>query len=58
MSVAGEIALAWLLQRSSSIAPIHSTSSLTHLEEDIVAASLSLSGADFRRFDSHEDAYG
>jgi pyridoxine 4-dehydrogenase len=37
-----QIALAWLLQRSSTMLPIPGTSSLEHLEENVVAAQLRL----------------
>jgi pyridoxine 4-dehydrogenase len=42
-----QIALAWLLRRSPVMLPIPGTSSLEHLEEDIAAASLELSDAEF-----------
>jgi pyridoxine 4-dehydrogenase len=42
-----QIALAWLLRRSPAMAPIPGTSSVEHLEEDITAARLELSDADF-----------
>jgi aryl-alcohol dehydrogenase-like predicted oxidoreductase len=38
----GQIALAWLLSRSPVTLPIPGTSSLTHLEENVAAASLQL----------------
>jgi aryl-alcohol dehydrogenase-like predicted oxidoreductase len=38
-----QVALAWLLARSPAVLPIPGTSSLAHLEENIVAASLKLS---------------
>ena len=37
-----QVALAWLLRRSSDILPIPGTSSVSHLEENIAAASLEL----------------
>jgi pyridoxine 4-dehydrogenase len=40
---AGQVALAWLLQRSPVMLPIPGTSSITHLEENVAAASLRLS---------------
>lgn len=43
----GQIALAWLLRRSKVMLPIPGTSSVAHLEENIAAASLQLSYADF-----------
>ena len=42
-----QVALAWLLRRSSAILPIPGTSSVTHLEENIAAASLQLPDAMF-----------
>ena len=38
-----QIALAWLLQRSSTMLPIPGTSSIEHLEENVAAASIRLS---------------
>lgn len=38
-----QVALAWLLARSPAVLPIPGTSSVTHLEENVVAASLGLS---------------
>ncbi len=37
-----QVALAWLLQRSPAMALIPGTSSVTHLRENVAAASLSL----------------
>ncbi len=45
----GQIALAWLLRRSPAIAPIPGTSSAAHLEENLAAASIELSGEEFER---------
>jgi pyridoxine 4-dehydrogenase len=42
-----QVALAWLLQRSPLMLVIPGTSSLEHLEEDVGAASLELSDAEF-----------
>jgi pyridoxine 4-dehydrogenase len=39
-----QIALAWLLARSPAILPIPGTSSVAHLEENVAAASIELSG--------------
>jgi aryl-alcohol dehydrogenase-like predicted oxidoreductase len=36
------VALAWLLQRSSIMLPIPGTASLSHLEENVAAAGLTL----------------
>jgi pyridoxine 4-dehydrogenase len=41
-----QIMLAWLLARSPSVLPIPGTSSLSHLEENIAAASIELSTGD------------
>lgn len=43
----GQIALAWLLQRSPVMLPIPGTSSARHLEEDLGAAGLTLSHDEF-----------
>jgi pyridoxine 4-dehydrogenase len=42
-----QVALAWLLQRSPIMLPIPGTSSVTHLEENVAAASLHLSQQEF-----------
>jgi pyridoxine 4-dehydrogenase len=42
----GQIALAWLLQRSPVLLPIPGTTSIAHLEENVAAAALTLSDAD------------
>jgi aryl-alcohol dehydrogenase-like predicted oxidoreductase len=42
----GQIALAWLLQRSPVMLPIPGTSKVKHLEENIAAAAIRLSEAD------------
>ncbi|NBD23644.1 aldo/keto reductase [Paenibacillus glycinis] len=42
-----QIALAWLLQRSPVMLPIPGTSSVAHVEENIAAAGITLSGEDF-----------
>lgn len=42
-----QIALAWLLQRSPVMLPIPGTSSIKHLEENVAAASIRLSPAEF-----------
>ena len=39
----GQIALAWLLHKSPSMIPIPGTSSATHLEENVAAATIELS---------------
>ncbi len=43
-----QIAIAWLLHRSPVMLPIPGTSSITHLEENLQAASIRLSAEDFR----------
>lgn len=43
-----QIALAWLLQRSPVLLPIPGTSRVKHLEENLAAAAVHLSDADFR----------
>jgi aryl-alcohol dehydrogenase-like predicted oxidoreductase len=42
----GQLALAWLLARSPVVLPIPGTSSVAHLEENIAAASITLSRSD------------
>ncbi len=42
-----QVALAWLLQRSSTMLPIPGTSSVKHLEENVLGASLRLSQEEF-----------
>ena len=43
----GQVALAWLLMRSPVMLPIPGTSSVGHLEENVAAADLQLSGEEF-----------
>src|SRR5579884_3284208 len=43
----GQIALAWLLQRSSTMLPIPGTSSVKHLEENTMAATIKLTQEEF-----------
>jgi pyridoxine 4-dehydrogenase len=47
-----QLALAWLLQRSPVMLPIPGTSSLAHLEENIAAAKLQLSPADWKTIEA------
>jgi pyridoxine 4-dehydrogenase len=47
----GQIALAWLLKRSSSMLPIPGTSSVKHLEENVVGATIKLSREEFDTID-------
>ncbi|MBU3869841.1 aldo/keto reductase [Streptomyces sp. 4503] len=42
-----QLALAWLLKRSSAMLPIPGTSSVAHLEENVRAADIELSDAEF-----------
>ncbi|WP_432374914.1 aldo/keto reductase [Lactiplantibacillus pentosus] len=42
-----QIALAWLLKRSDNILPIPGTSSIEHLQDNVAAANVELSTADF-----------
>jgi pyridoxine 4-dehydrogenase len=46
-ATAAQIAIAWLLRRSPVMLPIPGTSSLAHLEEDIAAAGIELTDAEF-----------
>lgn len=50
-ATAGQVALAWLLKRSKVILPIPGTSSVDHLEENVAAAGLALTSADFAALD-------
>jgi aryl-alcohol dehydrogenase-like predicted oxidoreductase len=47
----GQIALAWLLKRSPVMLPIPGTSKVAHLEENVAAAAIELSDADFAELD-------
>ncbi len=47
----GQIALAWLLKRSPVMLPIPGTSKVAHLEENVAAADIKLSDADFAELD-------
>ena len=46
-----QIALAWLLQRSSAMLPIPGTSSVKHLEEDVMGATIKLTQEEFDAID-------
>lgn len=46
-----QIALAWLLQRSPVILPIPGTSSVEHLEENVAASEIELSGDEMERLE-------
>lgn len=52
----GQIALAWILKRSPVMLPIPGTSKLAHLEENVAAAAIVLSDADFAALDSASSA--
>lgn len=47
----GQVALAWLLKRSPVMLPIPGTSKVAHLEENVAAAGLTLSDAEFASID-------
>jgi aryl-alcohol dehydrogenase-like predicted oxidoreductase len=51
-ATAGQVALAWLLHKGSDIVPIPGTKRRRFLEENVAAASLSLSPAEIARLDS------
>jgi len=46
-----QVALAWLLERSDVTLPIPGTSSVEHLEENVAAADIGLTGEDLARLD-------
>lgn len=48
----GQVALAWLLQRSPVMLPIPGTSSVAHLEENVAAAALTLSEAEMAQLEA------
>ncbi len=47
----GQVALAWVLQRSPVMLPIPGTSKVSHLEENVASAGVSLGAADFAALD-------
>src|SRR5438128_11400801 len=47
-----QVALAWLLQRSPVMLPISGTSSIAHLEENVAAARLKLTSAEWKTIDA------
>lgn len=47
----GQIALAWLLKRSKVMLPIPGTSKVAHLEENVAAAAIELTDAEFAALD-------
>jgi aryl-alcohol dehydrogenase-like predicted oxidoreductase len=50
-ATASQVALAWVLKRSPVMLPIPGTGSAKHLEENVAAADLTLSDADFKALD-------
>ena len=48
----GQIALAWILKRSPALLPIPGTGKVSHLEENVAAASIVLSDEDFKALDA------
>src|SRR6266581_5882249 len=46
-----QIAIAWLLQRSSNMLPIPGTSSVKHLEENVLSATIKLTQEEFEALD-------
>ena len=48
----GQVALAWLLQRSAVMLPIPGTGSVAHLEENVAAAELRLTPEEVERLDA------
>jgi len=50
-ATSSQVALAWILKRSPVMLPIPGTSQVRHLEENVAAASLILSDADFHAID-------
>ena len=48
-ATAAQVAIAWLLHRSPAILPIPGTSSVAHLEENVAAAGLELTDAEFEQ---------
>ena len=53
-----QIALAWILQRSSVMLPIPGTGKAKHLEENVGAASIKLSHEEMRALDEQGRAAG
>lgn len=47
-----QVALAWVLKRSPVMLPIPGTGKVAHLEENVAAAGITLSDADFRTLDA------
>jgi aryl-alcohol dehydrogenase-like predicted oxidoreductase len=57
-AVPSQIALAWLLKRSPVILPIPGTSKVAHLDENVAAAGIALSDAEFAALDKAGAAQG
>jgi pyridoxine 4-dehydrogenase len=51
-----QVALAWVLKRSPVVLPIPGTSQVAHLEENVRAAAIDLSDADFQALDTQARA--
>jgi pyridoxine 4-dehydrogenase len=52
----GQIALAWMLKRSPVMLPIPGTGKVGHLDENVAAAGVALSDADFKALDAQAPA--
>jgi aryl-alcohol dehydrogenase-like predicted oxidoreductase len=52
----GQVALAWVLKRSKVMLPIPGTGNPAHLEENVAAAAIVLSDADFQALDAQAKA--
>jgi aryl-alcohol dehydrogenase-like predicted oxidoreductase len=48
----GQVALAWVLERSAVMLPIPGTSKVSHLEENVAAADIKLSDEEFAALDA------
>ncbi len=55
-ATSGQIALAWLLARSPVMLPIPGTSKVAHLEENVAASNIELSGEEFAALDAADYA--
>jgi aryl-alcohol dehydrogenase-like predicted oxidoreductase len=51
-ATAAQVSLAWLLARAPVVLPIPGTASLAHLEENVAAAELTLTGDQLHRLDA------
>jgi aryl-alcohol dehydrogenase-like predicted oxidoreductase len=51
-AVPSQIALAWMLKRHPSVLPIPGTSQVSHLEENVAAASIHLTDEEFTALDA------